>query len=807
MARSAVVGALRVTIGIDTAAFEAGLNKLEKQLRQVGKRMQAVGKTLSVSLTAPLAVAGTAGIRFAADFEEAMSRARAVLRPTETEFKALSDLALELGRTTKFTAAEAADGIEMLARNGLNAAQILNGAAEATLNLASAAGAELAPAADVMTDLMVNFRIQGEELNKAVDNIAGTLVNSKLAWDDYAAAVGQAAGVAGPMGMSFEDMNAALALTASSFSSGEEAGTSFKNMLMYLAPSEQKARDLIKQLGLEFFDAGGRLRTLAEIAEELRTKLGGLTREAQLQVLGVLFGARSIRSAVRLMEEGAEGVNRIKQQIAEVSAAEMAAARLDNLRGSLLMLKSAVEGLAIAIANSGFLQWLRGVVDWLTEFVRSLINTDPALLRLVGSLTAVAAALGPAILALGVFAAAVGAIGAPVTAVIAAIGAITAAVAAFWPEIKQAGQLIINLFGDIFAAAKEWLADKLSRVFDLVLTGFGKIRDAIVWVAEALGLDDVFTRLRSSATDAVGGIASAVGGQMQRMAEFLREEWRKAGEAITRDSEEVATETANTWITAASRIKQEIEGTRRFDPEAGAALDELKSKAEQVFEATRTAAERLQMELVELHQLFKAGLIDADTYARAIAQAEDRFTGMSDRMDAIGRSLADVFSDAIMGARKLSDGLREVLQWLGRMMLNRAFMQLFGGEGGPPGTTGGLLGKIFSGIFGSAMKFADGGSFTVGGPGGIDSKLVAFRATPGERVTISKKGEDDGGLAILQPRVVVNNYADASVDSRTREDGTLELTVRAIVRDEFGSERMNPIMRNKHGIAPRLRAR
>ena len=807
MARSAVVGALRVTIGIDTAAFEAGLNKLEKQLRQVGKRMQAVGKTLSVSLTAPLAVAGTAGIRFAADFEEAMSRARAVLRPTETEFKALSDLALELGRTTKFTAAEAADGIEMLARNGLNAAQILNGAAEATLNLASAAGAELAPAADVMTDLMVNFRIQGEELNKAVDNIAGTLVNSKLAWDDYAAAVGQAAGVAGPMGMSFEDMNAALALTASSFSSGEEAGTSFKNMLMYLAPSEQKARDLIKQLGLEFFDAGGRLRTLAEIAEELRTKLGGLTREAQLQVLGVLFGARSIRSAIRLMEEGAEGVNRIKQQIAEVSAAEMAAARLDNLRGSLLMLKSAVEGLAIAIANSGFLQWLRGVVDWLTEFVRSLINTDPALLRLVGALAAVAAALGPAILALGVFAAAVGAIGVPVAGVIAAIGAITAAVAAFWPEIKQAGQLIINLFGDIFAAAKEWLADKLSRVFDLVLTGFGKIRDAIVWVAEALGLDDVFTRLRSSATDAVGGIASAVGGQMQRMAEFLREEWRKAGEAITRDSEEVATETANTWITAASRIKQEIEGTRRFDPEAGAALDELKSKAEQVFEATRTAAERLQMELVELHQLFKAGLIDADTYARAIAQAEDRFTGMSDRMDAIGRSLADVFSDAIMGARKLSDGLREVLQWLGRMMLNRAFMQLFVGEGGPPGTRGGLLGSLFGNLFGGLPGFAKGGSFEVGGPGGIDSKLVAFRATPGERVTISKNGEDDGGLAILQPRVVVNNYADASVDSRTREDGTLELTVRAIVRDEFGSERMNPIMRNKHGIAPRLRAR
>jgi len=786
MARSAVVGALRVTIGIDTAAFEAGLNKLEKQLRQVGKRMQVVGKTLSVGLTAPLTVAGTAGIRFAADFEEAMSRARAVLRPTETEFKALSDLALELGRTTKFTAAEAADGIEMLARNGLNAAQILNGAAEATLNLASAAGAELAPAADVMTDLMVNFGIQGEALAAAVDNIAGTLVNSKMAWDDYAAAIGQAAGVAGPMGMSLEDMNAALAATAASFKSGEENGTSFKGMLLRLAPSEKKAQQLIKQLGLEFFDASGRLKGLADIAEELRVKLGDLTKESQLEVLGALFGQRTIRTAIRLMEEGREGIERLKASIADVRAAEMAQARLDNLNGALLMLKSAVEGLAIAIANSGLLQWLRDLVDWLTEVVRSLVETDPAILKLASVLGMVAAALGPVILAMGLFAAAISAIGVPAAAITAAIVGISATVAAFWQEIKTAALRVEEAFRAMYYSATRWLAENLKPLLDLVR-----------WAARQLGIElkGLFGEITTEEIAKLGEQGGPLG--------VLRNHMRETAKA----SQEAARDTIQPWITATSQLKEDISGLRRFDPGAAEAFDEMKAKAEQVFEATRTAAERLQMELVELHQLFKAGLIDADTYARAIAQAEDRFTGMSDRMDAIGRSLADVFSDAIMGARKLSDGLRDVLQWLGRMMLNRAFMQLFVGEGGPPGTTGGLLGKIFSGIFGSAMKFADGGSFTVGGPGGIDSKLVAFRATPGERVTISKKGEEDGGLAILQPRVVVNNYADASVDSRTREDGTLELTVRAIVRDEFGSERMNPIMRNKHGIAPRLRAR
>lgn len=45
-----------------------------------------------------------------------------------------------------------------------------------------------------------------------------------------------------------------------------------------------------------------------------------------------------------------------------------------------------------------------------------------------------------------------------------------------------------------------------------------------------------------------------------------------------------------------------------------------------------------------------------------------------------------------------------------------------------------------AGGWGQLLGFAQGGSFTVGGSGGVDSQLVAFRATPGEQVTI-----DDGG--------------------------------------------------------------
>lgn len=582
MAKSAVVGALRVTLGIDTAAFEAGLNRIEKQMRTVGKRMQAVGRTMSMSVTAPLTLAGGTALKFAADFEAAMSRARAVLNPTQAEFRMLSDLALELGRTTRFTAAQAADGIEMLARNGLKAGDILSGAAAATLNLASAAGADLAPSADVMTDIMVNFNKTGEELVSTVDNIAGVLVNSKFDWEDYALAVGQAAGAAGPIGMSFEDMNAALAATAPSFSSGVEAGTSLKGMLLKLAPASKQSKQRIQEMGLEFWDAAGNLKSLADIAEEMRIKLGDLTKEAQTEVLGELFGQRTIRTAFRLMEEGREGIERLKAAIADVSAEQMARDRLDNLNGALLMLKSAVEGLAIAIANSGILQWARDLVDWLTEVTRSLIDTDPAMLKLVAVIGMVAAALGPLLLAMGLFAAAIGAIGLPLAGLTAAIVGVTTAVAAFWPEIKEAARIVGEAFRDMYHSARLWLLDRLKPIFK-----------TIGWAARQMGIElsGVFAEVTSDVVEK----AAKEGGLGAIRAAFA--ETAAASQQAARDS-------IGPWLTVTNAVKEQLSGTRTLTGGIKTDLDEI----------VRSPLHTLGEKMAAVDEAFRAGQIPLAEY-------------------------------------------------------------------------------------------------------------------------------------------------------------------------------------------------
>ena len=61
---------------------------------------------------------------------------------------------------------------------------------------------------------------------------------------------------------------------------------------------------------------------------------------------------------------------------------------------------------------------------------------------------------------------------------------------------------------------------------------------------------------------------------------------------------------------------------------------------------------------------------------------------------------------------------------------------------------------LIGGIAG-AFGFQHGGAFTVGGSGGPDSQVVGFRATPGERVTVSTPEQMRGGRASVQQTIIV----------------------------------------------------
>lgn len=787
--RNAVIGALRVNLGIDSAQFSRGLQDAQKQLDRVGKQMQTLGRSMAASLTAPLGLVGGTILKVAADFEKGMADVRAVLRPTDVEFRLLSKTAEDLGRTTKFTAAEAASGMEMLARNGLKTAQILGGATDATLNLAAAAGSELAPAADAITDIMVNFRGAGDNLKGVIDQVTGTLVSSKLGWEDYRLALGQAAGAAGPLGMSFEDMNAALAATAASFSSGVEAGTSLKGFLLKLAPSSKQSKENIKALGLEFWDAAGNMKSLADIAQELRDKLGGLTKESQTEVLGQLFGQRVIRTALRLMEEGAEGIERFKASIATGNAEEMAAARLDHLWGAVTLLKSAWEGLSIAIGKSGLMQWARSLVDNLTEVVRSMSEAHPALLRFITVFAGLTAVAGPLLIALGLVASALAAISLPVTGVIAAFAAISAAVALWGRDLEQIGKTIEIIFSDIYNSAKTWLVDKFGWVIDGVTALVSRMISAFRWLADKLGLTALAATLKTefnataqrlgndfamiksvgvSAAETVADAWSRAGAQMESVAQHAREGWSRMAEEMVLTLAPKSTTLppllgSDEFDSAANSDAERM--IKAMNRDAESAREQMLREGERVFEATRTPAEALRIEFERLNEMVKAGAIGFDTYTRAVEQAQNEFSGLNQTAENVSQSFGRSLEDMIIDGKNWRDSLAGFMQDIARELIRTAALTplMNALKGGITSAFGG------GGFLSSLPRFANGGSFKVGGAGGIDSQLVAFRASPSETVSIDKPGGGRGDVVVNFSPQIDNRGASSEAVARNAE--------------------------------------
>lgn len=121
--------------------------------------------------------------------------------------------------------------------------------------------------------------------------------------------------------------------------------------------------------------------------------------------------------------------------------------------------------------------------------------------------------------------------------------------------------------------------------------------------------------------------------------------------------------------------------------------------------------------------------------------------------------IGKLFGEGLRGAKSFKEVLGGVLQTMARVLAQQAQVGVVNAFGGGKSIGGQLAGAVFGGLLG----FANGGSFEVGGAGGIDSQVVAFRASPNERVTITKPGQEFAGVSASSMHVVIEASEDLRV--------------------------------------------
>jgi len=309
-------------------------------------------------------------IRTFRDFEFQMAKVRAVSGASNAEFKKLTNTAQELGRTTFFTATQVGTLQTNFAKLGFTTTEILN-AQEATLDLATATGSDLARSAIVAGSAVRGFGLDAKETQRVVDVMAVAFTSSALDIEKFQTSMTKVAPIASAAGISIESTSAVMGTLTDAGIEASIAGTSLRNIFLKM---QDPASDLSKHLGFTVKSTDDLEKALTQLNSE------GLSNADMMQLVDL----RQV-AAFQTMVGGADNILSLTTALENADGAgrEMADMVGDTMEGAFLRLTSATEGLMIAIVDGFIGQALTkilnvgaDVLNFFTDFTKGIESVN-----------------------------------------------------------------------------------------------------------------------------------------------------------------------------------------------------------------------------------------------------------------------------------------------------------------------------------------------------------------------------------------------------------------------------------------------
>lgn len=358
----------RITIIVE----ERGSRVVQRNLRDIGGAAERSSKGLGVlrtalgGLGAGMALRST--VQTIASFEQALSTVRAVSGATGDQFEDLRDKAMALGRDTRFTATQAAEGMVFLSRAGLDATKTIE-AISSTLLLAQAGALDLGRASEITVTAMRGFRLETDDLGRVTDVLAKAANSATTDVSQLSDAIKMSGPVASGVGMQFEEAVAALSALSDAGLQATMAGTGLRRVISKLESPNRQIETLLARVGLTAKDV--RISTVGLTEALRRLSAAGVDTGMALEIFGDRGGP-----AFEVLSSSIPHITALHEKFVQAggTAREVATIMDDNLNGALLRLRSAIENVALSFGKLGGSSLLRQIIEGLTQAFRFLGN-------------------------------------------------------------------------------------------------------------------------------------------------------------------------------------------------------------------------------------------------------------------------------------------------------------------------------------------------------------------------------------------------------------------------------------------------
>lgn len=316
-------------------------------------------------------------VEVGSNFEAAMSQVEAVSGAAGADLDALNAKAQELGRSTVYSASDAANALYYMALAGWNSQQML-ASIDDVLNLAASSGMDLAKASDIVTDEITAFGLKASDAAHFVDVMSYAQSHANTTAEDLGEAYKEVASTAGRFNISVEEVTSALMVMANSGVKGSTAGNALNTVLSRVMTNTKDSAKELKKYGVEIYDSTGKMKSMSSILIGIADAFSGLTEEEQANLAKIIAGQNQYTSFMTILTGMSDAAKESGQSFEDYTAQlekcdgtaeKMADTMQDNLKGKMKALESAAEGLGNALYD-----YISGPLSGLVEGVTDAIN-------------------------------------------------------------------------------------------------------------------------------------------------------------------------------------------------------------------------------------------------------------------------------------------------------------------------------------------------------------------------------------------------------------------------------------------------
>lgn len=330
--------------------------QLGRDVRNVGRGFGSIASTMMPAATAVSAF-GALGTKTFMDFEDTITGAGVKAGATGEQLERMKETALKLGHDFPITASEAAEAMDRLAAGGFDAEQTM-AAMPGIIEASVASGEDMATTSDVITSALNIWNLKTGDVAENTQHVADVVQMaanvSKLGMADFGLAMQYAGAPAAALGVNIEELSTAMAIMSNNGIEASTIGTSLRSTMSRLASPPKEAAAAIDQLGLHLQNADGSFVGITEAISQMREAMDGMTDTQQVGIAKAIAGEDAFSGLLTLIKTSPEAYKEVEDSIKNsTGSSHEAYVKMQNtLKGSINVMKSAVESLAISFGST-----------------------------------------------------------------------------------------------------------------------------------------------------------------------------------------------------------------------------------------------------------------------------------------------------------------------------------------------------------------------------------------------------------------------------------------------------------------------